>query len=430
MSTEHRNMHSYGLEGPTIGEDKELSETSSAVSLDDHHDGHISGGFKKHGRQDSLDFEARSYNMNREIGESEDEYHSSKRPKMHHSSIAIGRVNPPSALIIHRVLCNHRRAEGEDHQDHPQSTDYLDVPKLFANDTRGSPLRGTQPLSDFEEFLENHPETCLVVYKLYSCTAYHRLVKDSFETMAAGIDRKVFNRLRPWFFSLKHDGGPARAVSENIVIKSDTLQLAMSAVVDSDNQRLASWNAELDLTAPYDYFYHFRHILKKKSAEVLTPSELAELDVLLDYVDESYGATFDEVDAAFSTGYVHRAHFTKLFGPNELIITTQGEFPSAYIAERSSGIQGDVIDLKCWSWVFDGSFRKDHVNITIPWPEPGASRVPISSLAARPLRLDTSNLHQRLEKRGQEFWTCRNRRFVSYIAPTQTTYELQTVEQA
>jgi hypothetical protein len=76
------------------------------------------------------------------------------------------------------------------------------------------------------------------------------------------------------------------------------------------------------LTAPYDYFYHFRHILKKKSAEVLTPSRLEELDVLLNYIDKSYGAIFDEADAAFSTGYVYRAYFTKLFGLNKVIITT------------------------------------------------------------------------------------------------------------
>jgi hypothetical protein len=315
-------MHRYGVEGPTIEDDEELSETSSTVPLDDHHNGHFPGGFRKRGRQDSLDFETRPSNVNREIGDSDDEHYSSKRSKTRHSSIAIGRMDHPSALITHRVSCNHRKVEGEDHQDHPHSADYLDVPRLFANDTRGSPLRGTQPLTDFEEYFENHPEICLVVYKLYSCTAYHRLVKDSFENMVAGIDRQVFNRLRPWFFSLKHDGSPARAVSENIVIMSDTLQAAMSAVVASDNQRLASWNAKLDLTAPHDYFYHFRHVLKKQSGEVLTPAELVELDVLLDYIDGSYGVIFDEVDAAFSTGYIHRTHFTKLFGLNKLIITT------------------------------------------------------------------------------------------------------------
>jgi hypothetical protein len=94
-------------------------------------------------------------------------------------------------------------------------------------------------LLDFEEFFENHPETCLIVYKQYSCAAYHRLVKDSFETIAAGIDRRVFNKLHPWLFSLKHNESPGRAVSEYIVISSDTLQAAMTALV-AENQRLAS----------------------------------------------------------------------------------------------------------------------------------------------------------------------------------------------
>ena len=427
MSTGDQNAHIYDLEAPSFGEDEDLSDTSSIGRLDDDQ---ILGLLRKRGRQDSLESTAGPTNVNGEIGDPQDEYQASKRPKTHRSSIAVGRMSPPSALIIHRVTCSHNRVEGEDHVDHPLSADYLDVPRLFANDTRGSPLRGKQPMPDPEEFFENHPEICLVVYRQYSCTAYHRRVKDSFENMAAGIDRQVFNRLRPWFFSLKHDEGPATSASENIMITSDTLQAAMKAVVASDSQHLESWHAQSDLTAPYDYFYHFRHILRNQSGQVLGPAELEELDVLLDYIDDSYGAKFDEVDAAFSTGYVHRSHFTKLFGPNELIVATQGEFPRAYIVQHSSMISGDAISLECWSWVFDGSFRKANVKITTPWPEPGASRVPISSFAARPLRLDTSGLQRRLEERGQEFWSCRKMRFVSYVAPTQTTYESQTVQQA
>jgi hypothetical protein len=153
MSTEHRNILSYGLEGPEIGEDEELSKTPSTVPLDDHYNGHLVGGFRKRSRQDSLDFEERLNNVNREIGDPEDQHYSSKRPK---ASIAVGRMNHPSALVIHRVLCDHKRVEGEDHQDHPQGADYLDVPRFFANDTRGSPLRGKQPKAhNLDSFAED-----------------------------------------------------------------------------------------------------------------------------------------------------------------------------------------------------------------------------------------------------------------------------------
>jgi hypothetical protein len=90
------------------------------------------------------------------------------------------------------------------------------------------------------------------------------------------------------------------------------------------------------LTAPYDYFYHFRHILRKQSSEVLTPPQLEKLNVLLDYIDESYNATFDKIDATFSTRYIYRTYFTKLFGLDKLIIIIRSEFLSAYITERNS----------------------------------------------------------------------------------------------
>jgi hypothetical protein len=363
-----------------------------------------------------------------EFPENEERSNDPKRPRRHLPYTSLERMVPPYYhLVVHRVSCKRAIVEGEDHGDHAPSASYLDVPRLFANDTRGSTLRGLQRLSDMEEFLERNPGVCLVVYKHYSCTAYHREAKASFETMAAGIDRRVFNRLRPWLFSLKQDGRFARAKSENIVVTSETLKTALDAVVASDSQRLVDWNVGSNLSTPYDYFYHFRHKLRQQSAAVLSRHEQELVHLLLNYIDESYGPAFHQVDTLFATGYVHKDYFTKLIGPNELIVTQQEGFHRAYIAERFLGFKDYALRLDCWSWEFDGSFRKSHVEISIPWPDPDASTVPISSLTAWPLRLDSSNLRQRLERRGREFWSCRHRRFVSYIAPSETVFELQTV---
>lgn len=345
-------------------------------------------------------------------------------PRITNTSLA---TSNPCRLIVHRVLCSQATVEGEDHQDHPKSADYLDVPRLFANDTRGSAVRGMRRLMDFGEFLEKNPDVCLVVYKHYSCTAYHRMIKDSFETMAAGIDRQVFNKLRPWLFSIKQDGGSARVKSENIEVTSEMLQAALYVVVASGGQRLAGWNVRRDLTAPYDYFYHFRRTLREQSAAVLSHPEQDLVDLLLDYIDESYGAAFNKVDTIFATGYVHRDYFTKLFGPDELVVTQQEGYHRAYIAERFSSSQKDTLVLDCWSWTFEGSFYIKRISLSVPWPDPDASTVPISSLAAWPLRLDSSDMQQRLDRRGREFWSCRHRRLVSYIAPRETVFELQTV---
>jgi hypothetical protein len=351
------------------------------------------------------------------------------RHKEHLGDISEGQGVAPSYLVVHRVYCDGSSVDGEDHQEHQSDgeSDYLDVPRLFTNDTRGSALRGQYPLGDFEEYYEDNPGICMVVYRIYSCTAYHRKIRDSFKVLAAGIDRRVFRRLRPFFFRLPDTGPPAGIESEYISFTSEILSAAMNEVVASDPLQLADWEADRYLRAPYDYFYHFRRLLRQQSASVLGIAERQELDVLLDYIDQTQGAGFDRVDAIFASGNVYLDNFTKLFAPNDLIATMQEGYPRAYIAERSSSSDKQTLRLECWTWVFDGSFRKKAEVISVHWPALDSAVVPIDSLVAWPLRLDKSDLRQRLEKRGRDFWSCRHRKFVSYDTPNQTIFELQTV---
>ena len=51
--------------------------------------------------------------------------------------------------------------------------------------------------------------------------------------------------------------------------------------------------------------------------------ESQELIVMLDHIDTAQGAIFDKVDEVFASVYVHREIFSKLFAPNELIVTPQ-----------------------------------------------------------------------------------------------------------
>jgi hypothetical protein len=358
------------------------------------------------------------------------EEHTNAWHKRRRLSASRGQNMKPVYMIIHRVSCTRSLVDGEEHIEHPENADYLDVPRLFANDTRGSHLRGTQILADFNEFYETNPGICMTIYRTYSCISYHRTVKDSFEILATEIDRQVFNRLRPWFFRLGQDGPAAIPASESIVFTSDTLREAMHAVVASDPNRLADWSADHNLKAPYDYFYHFRRSLRQQSALILGHPQREELDVLLDYINESQGADFEKADAAFASGNVHLQYFTKLFRPNELIVTIQDGYPRGYTAERSSWFDRHILRLECWSWAYDGSFRKAETKMFVPWPSPDVPSVPLNSLAAWPLRLDRSDLSQRLYKRGLDFWSCRHRRLVSYVAPVPTIFELRMVSKS
>ena len=328
------------------------------------------------------------------------------------------------------MLCDRRRADGEDHQDHPQQADYLDVPRLFENDTRGSALRGTRPLISPQEYWDDHPEICAVVTREYHCGTYHRKLKESFELIDTRIDRHVFDRLRPWFFRLRADALPAVSAGETIMISQN---LSMSLMTLIARNQLGEWDQERNLKAPYDYFYHFRHDLRDHSEQELASSEHQEVDVLLDYIDSTQGKQFEKVDAMFESGAVHRDMFSKLFRPNELIVTTQEGHPRAYLVERTyvsdrrSALDRQSITLECWTWDFDGSFRKKTSQLQVAWPSHNPLTVPITGLSAWPLRLDKSTMRERLEKRGQFFWACRYKNLVSYSAPSATIFELQVV---
>jgi hypothetical protein len=334
---------------------------------------------------------------------------------------------PPKAtpyVIIHRVECNGHGGEGEDHHDHPVTADFFDVPQLFTNDTRGTALHGQHTLPPY---YETPPESYMTVYRLYSCTEYHKQIKDSFKILSAGIDKRLLSRMRPFYYMLQSDGPLATMSGEEIVFSSESFSDAMKAIVSSKQDELPDWRSDRNLRAPYDYFYHFRHFLRDQSALVLSGRDLDMVHVLLTYIDETQGPTFDKVDATFAAGNVHKKDFAKLFRPNGLVTTVREGYARAYIAEKSSLYDPQMLRLSCWTWMFDGSFRKKPEALIVPWPDPRAEEVPIDSLVAKPLRLDKSGLEQRLEERGKSFWSCRHRKFVSYDAPAQTIFELQTV---
>ena len=327
-------------------------------------------------------------------------------------------------LLLHRVVCDRRRVDGEDHQDHPQSTDFLDPPRLFAGDTRASALRGQQPFYYDDELL---PGICMMVHRTYNCVSHHQQVKDTFEFESSKVHRQVLNRMRPYFFTLRETSPPATLVSEGINFTSETLSQAMNIATDSYEFALADWNVDRRLRAPYDYFYHFRRDLREKSVSRLVGIEQYEFNVLLDYIDKTQGEYFDAVDASFAAGFVERQTFSKLFRPDDLIVTSEDGHPRAYIAERINILDAQNIQLDCRAWSFDGSFRRKSSSISVQWSTRDSNQIAIESLAAWPLRLDRTDLQRRLERRGQDFWSCRHRRFVSYTAPTKGIFELQTV---
>ena len=323
--------------------------------------------------------------------------------------------------IIHRVYCDRLDVDGEDHFEHPDSADFQDEPRLYANDHRASALRGQHQFPNRQEPHEHSP---VLVVRGYNCIAYHKAIRESFSPVPPSLNRQLSSRVRPYACNLPALGPPAKPTLEEIVI-SKGLSTALEEYTKNCKPPVGSWKPLLDLYAPYDYFYHFRSELRHRCVPSIPQPERQQLLLLLNYIDETHGREFDEIDQAFASGKVHRDTFTKLFAPNELIVTFQDDYPRAYIAESSEMSSDRIITLSCWAWMFNGSFKKYNHTITVAWPPTNPEEIPINSLSASPLRLDKTGLRETLVKRGQEFWRCRNRRLVSYKAPVPTIFELQ-----
>jgi len=85
-----------------------------------------------------------------------------------------------SFVIVHIVEC----LKLDHHKDHVGRSYYMDVPRLFAGDSKAIALRGKNNIA-----LDETGPASFVVYRTYDCAAYQRLCEPLFETLASAEQR-------------------------------------------------------------------------------------------------------------------------------------------------------------------------------------------------------------------------------------------------
>lgn len=310
-------------------------------------------------------------------------------------------------LVIHTVACS----QTGDHFNHVAKSTFLDSPRLVIGDSRATTLKGTTKLHDLNAYLDDHPEVVLVVHKHHSCDHYHNIVRDSFERLAIpDLDPKVLAGIRLHFFSLKDDGPYSKPYSEYMNVLSPELQEALSLVGIS----LSTQNI---MHAPYLDLYHHLAVLSSANT-LLAASQTRMLQTLLESLEESWLQQFEEARMLFSEGQVNERHLSKLYAPGDVLVVPDDTKPLAYVLEKCTNLTREESELPglklfCWSWQFEGHFRKEKTELLLTWPAADQT-LPITSLSIHPLKYDQSGLEQRLENRGRTFWACRKRQFVGY----------------
>lgn len=342
-------------------------------------------------------------------------------------------VTKSSYLTVHCIRC----AGGSYHSHHYEDAYYLDVPRLFARDTKAMGLRGAKPIENLEQYLEDHTSHDFVVIKDYSCEAYYEDHEGEFQEIGnSELRTKISREQRAYLYTLLEDLPLATPKDEYITHFSQDMAKALNAL-----DVLCQWDGafdthlpeDLELKAPYTIVYHSRTSLNDYRERGIDPIHWPRIDGFRDYVLESMSDDYAEADAHLEKREITVRHLAKLFRKGDVIVTKREGEEVGLLCKSVFCPTTRVCDLECESWTFDGAFRKKSERLKVTWPVgESPNPIPIVTLGAFPLRFGKQELKDSLKQRGQMLWNCRFRKYVSYedTSSTPNTHTVSSTTEA
>ena len=313
--------------------------------------------------------------------------------------------------MVHRVLCSRQH---QDHEQHEPCRDYSDVPYLSPNANRCSELAGRYPLRKVEWYLDDQPHVSFATLLLYDCIAYHARVTDIFESqpMPANMTEATLRVAKPYFSFLSERPEEVTPYLQTIVI-SRGLRTALKTLESSYPQLLRNWDHEENLRYPQLQLYHCRELFSNATAKTLPPGQQDHLRFLSSYLNLRLSTEYQEAEEQFHAGIVHRRHWTKLYRPNDIVVTVVDGEELAYLNTNYPIVDGNVLTLQCWSWGFDGKFFRQLHEMRVSWTS-DSTTMTLSDLRCYPLRYGRKGLSEERARCGEVFWSCRKRKYVEY----------------
>ncbi|KFY89917.1 hypothetical protein V498_06261 [Pseudogymnoascus sp. VKM F-4517 (FW-2822)] len=260
------------------------------------------------------------------------------------------------------------------------------------------------PIADVDEHIEDNDHVSIVIYRTYYCYEYHENIQREFERLKLSNHHvRTAPQIRPYLFALREDMEVATCVSEEMTLLSHDLKAALQELEDIDSRinYESFMQDDWDLTAPYLQLYHFRDLIRQTTLRLTNVEEQKHVDVLLSYIDEAFGDDYAEADSLFAKGLVSQKHHSKLFGPNEIVMTMKDGQPIASVSKGFPKTGPSNVTLYCEDWSFDGVFSINGSENNISWPSTSSEILPIVDLNLFPLKYDNVGTKQRLLKRGQ-----------------------------
>ncbi|KAF5535709.1 AAA family ATPase [Fusarium phyllophilum] len=272
---------------------------------------------------------------------------------------------PPLYEIIHSMRCEQSQMEGRQ---------YLEQPWVVESGPNNAHLRGSQPILNFDLFLERNKEVVFIVYKNYRCCGRRR-------------DGRKKAHMEP--------GGQVEASSlltaEHISIISSDLSSAME---DFSKAALGEFphtdfKEGEEMKYPYIWWFHRR----KEIDEALEKQDLSPWSPVVNLVPGQIAISTEQ-----------GRDVSKLQG-----VVTGGWLEIQPFPDYSA-----TLDVAFWT--FDGTFRKASKKVLINdlpiTVRDDMKEFNITELRLYPIEYASNDTTEALRKRGMMFWKCRFRNYV------------------
>ena len=219
--------------------------------------------------------------------------------------------------------------------------------------------------------------------------------------------------------------------AETILFVSDYMKEALYTYLDkqpSFKELSPRFDAKKEIPAPYLFWYccRFSH---ESVLEELSPRHRCLMELFAHWMTSNYEKEYTHVDDQLSRGVISSAYMKYLVKPGDVLVSSKKEHFQAYMAKSwaeekpitkhdSKGEQDIEIrsrwQVNVWSYDFDGSFYRKATALTIEINiEDPTEEVALRDLSVVPMRYADQETQVRLETRGQTYWECRKKKFVS-----------------
>ncbi|TGO51753.1 hypothetical protein BOTNAR_0345g00010 [Botryotinia narcissicola] len=233
-----------------------------------------------------------------------------------------------------------------------------------------------------------------------------------------------------------NDSGIAKSPvheEEILLAVSEHLMEAIKSILNSKPEfaDLLAWFEKdgTELPSPFVFIYHSGAIIQELMEDTSDTSTARQLKLMIDYIYKNYGEEYDNVDAMFEESRVAIPYVKYLFKPGDVLVKGTGSDINGYMlvtwpndsTSTTASLKEDgknkpssqyTMDVRSLS--LDGAFNRVSTRLTLEIDGSEKTEYAIRDLNIIPIVYASDEDRKTLRSRGEMFWKCRERHFVSY----------------